>query len=105
MVLLIEIIRYGTMLSIRAGLVMGAGYRLAQGVTIAVRYSCVRLQGFVETSASGNRFAPERAVMDYQNQQFRVLKYLALAYAFVFTGLFSHARKRSLIVGLLLQLA
>ena len=36
--------RRRTMLSIRAGLVMGAGYRLAQGATIAVRYSCVRHQ-------------------------------------------------------------
>mgnify|MGYP000305816698 CR=1 FL=1 len=42
--------QYSTMLSIRSGLVMGAGYRLAQGVTVAVRYSCVREQGFRDTT-------------------------------------------------------
>jgi acyl-CoA oxidase len=95
--------QYGTMLQIRSGLVMGAGYRLAQGVTIAVRYSCVRHQGFVNTtdtaqaqatstavaSAASNgslRHATENAVLDYQNQQYRVLKQLCLSYAFVFTG-------------------
>lgn len=50
--------QYLTMLSIRAGLVAGAGYRLAQGATIATRYSCVRHQGFKDTSQEGDRNAP-----------------------------------------------
>lgn len=49
---------YTTMLQIRAGLVMGAGARLAQGVTIATRYSCVRQQGFKDTSST-SRLAEE----------------------------------------------
>lgn len=79
---------YSTMLQIRAGLVLGAGYRLAQGVTIATRYSCVRHQGFVDSqkSAESGRFAAERPVLDYQNQQFRVFKQLAACYAMVFAG-------------------
>ena len=79
-------LQYMTMLSIRAGLVAGAGYRLAHGVTIATRYSCVRHQGFKDTSQDNDRNAPERCVMDYQNQQYRLLKQLSLAYAFLFTG-------------------
>jgi len=78
--------QYSTMLSIRAALVMGAGYRLAQGVTIIARYSCVRSQGFVNPEKATNRLAAENVILDYQVQQFRVLKQLAIAYAFVFTG-------------------
>eukprot|EP01065_Artemidia_motanka_P020324 TRINITY_DN2433_c7_g1_i1.p1 TRINITY_DN2433_c7_g1~~TRINITY_DN2433_c7_g1_i1.p1 ORF type:complete len:702 (+),score=237.82 TRINITY_DN2433_c7_g1_i1:62-2167(+) len=78
--------QYLTMLSIRAGLVMMAGFRLAQGVTIAVRYSCVRHQGFVDTSQSAAYTSEERPIIDYQNQQLRVFRQLAFAYAMVFTG-------------------
>jgi len=78
--------QYSTMLAIRAGLVQGAGYRLAQGVAIATRYSCVRQQGFVDTAGPQDRTAPERVVMDYQNQRYRLLKQLAISYAYVFTG-------------------
>ncbi len=79
-------IQYTTMLNIRAGLVMSGGYRLAAAVTIAARYSCVRVQGFVDTNAASDRTAPENKIMEYQNQQYRLLKQLALAYAFTFTG-------------------
>jgi len=78
--------QYLTMLRIRAGLVISAGFRLAQGVTIATRYSCVRQQGFADTSAEGNRHAQEMTVMDYTNQRYRLLKQLSTAYAFVFAG-------------------
>eukprot|EP00948_MAST-09A_sp_MAST-9A-sp1_P001675 g1675.t1 len=90
---------YSTMLSIRAGLVMGAGYKLAQGVTVGVRYSVVRQQGFkgeiqdekqMKDGASVvpqyTHLAPEKSVLDYQIQSYRILKQLALAYAMVFTG-------------------
>ena len=73
------------MLSIRSGLVMSAGYRLAQTVTIASRYSCVRFQGFVDTN-SLSRTATEHQIIEYQNQQYRLFKQLALAYAMVWTG-------------------
>ena len=61
-------IQYSTMLSIRAGLVIGAGYKLAQGVTIATRYGAVRQQGFVDAAAN-NRLARENAILDYQTHQ------------------------------------
>ena len=78
-------LQYSTMLTIRTGLVMGAGYRLAQGVTIASRYSCVRRQGFEDT-ASTSRDAPELQIIEYQNQQYRLFKQLGMAYAMVWTG-------------------
>ena len=78
--------QYSTMLSIRAGLVIGAGYRLAQGVTIAIRYSCVRHQGFLDTQKENSRDEEENAIIEYQNQQYRLFKQLSLAYAFIFTG-------------------
>lgn len=78
--------QYSTMLSIRAGLVIGAGYRLAQGVTIAIRYSCVRHQGFLDTQKENSRNEEENAIIEYQNQQYRLFKQLSLAYAFIFTG-------------------
>jgi acyl-CoA oxidase len=78
-------IQYTTMLTIRSGLVMSAGYRLAQGVTVATRYSCVRRQGFVDTS-SNSRDAPENKIIEYSNQRYRLFKQLCLAYAMVWTG-------------------
>jgi acyl-CoA oxidase len=77
--------QYSTMLTIRTGLVMGAGYRLAQGVTIAARYSCVRRQGFEDTSST-SRDAPELQIIEYQNQQYRLFTQLSKAYAFIWTG-------------------
>jgi acyl-CoA oxidase len=79
-------VQYTTMLTIRSGLVMSSGYRLAQAVTIASRYSCVRKQGFVDTSPTTKRDAEEFAIAEYQNQQYRLFKQLALSYAFVWTG-------------------
>jgi len=78
-------IQYSTMLTIRSGLVMSAGYRLMQAVTIAARYSCVRRQGFVDTNSTA-RDAPELQIIEYQNQQYRLFKQLALAFAMVWTG-------------------
>jgi acyl-CoA oxidase len=72
---------YGAMLDVRATLVMKASFSLGRAVTIAVRYSAVRQQGFRQGSSM-----EEVQVLDYPTQQ-RVLMPL-LAYAFVlhFTG-------------------
>lgn len=80
---------------------MGAGYRLAQGVTIAVRYSCVRHQGFKqsqdpEAAARFGRFQPERPILDYQVQQLRVFRQLATAYGMVFAGKYMQQRFQQL---------
>lgn len=83
-------IQYTTMLSIRTALVITAGYKLAQGVTIASRYSCVRHQGFIDTEGvkKSDFTAPERPIIDYQTQAYRIIKQLSIAYGFIFTGKF-----------------
>jgi len=76
---------YLTMMGARAGMAAGAASMLQRSVTTAVRYSCVRKQGFIDTKSTGY-LAPENAVIDYQMQSFRLFKWLATAYAFIFTG-------------------
>lgn len=71
---------YGTMMYIRSRIVGGASSTLARACTIAVRYSAVRRQ----FSDADNE--PEKQVLDYRMQQYRLLPLLATAYAFHFTG-------------------
>lgn len=79
-------LHYTTMIFTRGAMLKSAGGYLARAATIAVRYSCVRKQGFVEHKKSISYTAPERAIIDYQVQRYRVLRQLANAYAIKFTG-------------------
>jgi acyl-CoA oxidase len=78
-------VHYTTMMTTRASMVGTAAARLSQACTIAVRYSCVREQGFSDTKTSTYQ-APERQIIDHKIQQYRLLKQLAHAYALKFTG-------------------
>ena len=49
-------------------------------VTISIRYSAVREQGYKDASDTG---AGEHVVLDYQCQQYRLVKALAHAYSFL----------------------
>lgn len=73
-------IHYITMMYVRAHISHESGKNLARGITIAVRYSCVRRQGFVGDTDE------ERQVMDYLTQQQTLLPLLASAYALRFAG-------------------
>ncbi|KAI8060774.1 acyl-CoA dehydrogenase/oxidase C-terminal [Gongronella butleri] len=78
---------YGTMVFVRANIVMGVRYALARATTIAIRYSTVRQQ-FVD-SANPKKWdnkVIETPVLDYTMQQYRLLPTLAAAYACFFTG-------------------
>ncbi|OZJ01406.1 hypothetical protein BZG36_05723 [Bifiguratus adelaidae] len=78
---------YGTMVFIRANLVMGVRYALARATTIAIRYSAIRSQ-FVD-AANPKKFngkTVETPVIDYTMQQYRLFPHLAAAYACFFTG-------------------
>jgi len=70
---------YGTMVIVRAGLVVSAFSALAQASTIAVRYGCVRKQGY-------DQKGEETKILDYRMQQYRLLPLVATAYALQFTG-------------------
>ena len=73
---------YLTMMGARVGMVAGAGAVLANAATVAVRYSCVRQQGFAKNRAAGARGAAplsfrseELAVIEYGVQQRRLLQW------------------------------
>ena len=76
-----QALKYITMMKTRNALAATAAGALAKACTIATRYSCVRKQGFKNTS-QGQRFdAEENQIMDYSVQRYRVLKWTAAAYA------------------------
>eukprot|EP00937_MAST-01D_sp_MAST-1D-sp2_P001966 g1966.t1 len=71
-----------SMMMMRVFNVQWAARDTAKAATIAVRYSCVRVQGFKDTTAPGGRGLGENTVMDYRVQQYRTLHALSLAYMF-----------------------
>ncbi|MFO0515361.1 MAG: acyl-CoA dehydrogenase, partial [bacterium] len=77
---------YMTMISTRAMMVMTAGARLAQSATIAVRYSLVRKQGFIDTKKGVSFKTPEHSIFDHKIQRYKLMKYLSQAYVIFFAG-------------------
>ncbi|KAG7340972.1 acyl-CoA oxidase [Nitzschia inconspicua] len=73
-------VAYITMMQVRAMIVNGASKALAMACTITLRYSAVRKQGFAEDGKT------EVQILDYTQQQHRILPLLAASYAFFFTG-------------------
>eukprot|EP00416_Gambierdiscus_australes_P016565 CAMPEP_0171076350 /NCGR_PEP_ID=MMETSP0766_2-20121228/13354_1 /TAXON_ID=439317 /ORGANISM="Gambierdiscus australes, Strain CAWD 149" /LENGTH=615 /DNA_ID=CAMNT_0011533315 /DNA_START=9 /DNA_END=1856 /DNA_ORIENTATION=+ len=74
--------KYIGMMTIRSGMVSGAYSMVANAATIAVRYLCIRRQGFKDSTSEQALESGEHAVLDYQLHQYRVFKALALAYTF-----------------------
>jgi len=69
---------------------------LSRAVTIAIRYSCVRRQGFVDTKKGASFKSSEKQIIDHSIQRYRLFKQLALAYAIRFTGLWMIRRFKDL---------
>jgi acyl-CoA oxidase len=82
----------------RTTFIMMAGAYLARAVTIAIRYSCVRRQGFIDTSTT-SYLSEERQIIDHHVQQYRLFKQLAISYAFKFSGLWMTKRQQSAKIG------
>jgi flavocytochrome c len=78
-------VHYTTMMTTRASMVNTGAARLAQAATIAIRYSCVRSQGFKDSKTNSFK-EPENKIIDYRIQQYRLFKQLAYAYGLRFTG-------------------
>ncbi|KAF7728497.1 hypothetical protein EC973_006050 [Apophysomyces ossiformis] len=74
---------YGTMVYVRANIVLESRYVLARAATVAIRYSAVRAQGNPSKGV-------ETPVLDYSMQQYRLLPIVAQAYACHFTGQAMH---------------
>lgn len=76
--------KYIGMMNIRVGMVGGAGRSAGQAATIAIRYSCVRRQGFKDSK--GGQVGAENCIMDYKMQQYRLFKALGASYLMLWTG-------------------
>jgi acyl-CoA oxidase len=79
-------LHYATMMFTRGFMVKGSGGFLARACTIAIRYSCVRRQGFAQQKKAKSYKSEERQIIDHQVQRYRLFRQLALAYAIKFTG-------------------
>jgi acyl-CoA oxidase len=93
-------IAYISMMQVRSYIIDEAGKHLAMACTIAIRYSAIRRQGFATTITTGRleenkkkKMETEREeekeelqVLDYTQQQHRLLPLLAASYCFFFTG-------------------
>ena len=84
---------YGTMVFVRSWIVIEASRYLARAITVAIRYSAVRLQfpkeeGTVSSAGKSGKKASveEEQVLNYQTQQHQLFPLLATAFAFHFTG-------------------
>lgn len=71
-----------TMMNTRMLFIASSGFDLAKAACIAVRYSCVRTQGFKDSTVADPLGAGigEHAIIEYQMQQYRLFKCLAYAY-------------------------
>ncbi|CBJ32604.1 acyl-CoA oxidase [Ectocarpus siliculosus] len=75
---------YGSMLAVRANIVINASRSLARALSIAFRFGAVRTQGYDEREGASP--GSERQVLDYPTQQRVLLPLLAHAYALHFAG-------------------
>eukprot|EP01065_Artemidia_motanka_P037993 TRINITY_DN46877_c0_g1_i1.p1 TRINITY_DN46877_c0_g1~~TRINITY_DN46877_c0_g1_i1.p1 ORF type:complete len:749 (+),score=239.42 TRINITY_DN46877_c0_g1_i1:75-2249(+) len=89
-------LHYISMLKTRVALTSTAGGSLAQACTIAARYSCVRRQGFADTRAGQSHLAPERQIIDYSVQRYRVLRRTAEAYAIKLSARWLLSRRKQI---------
>eukprot|EP01117_Protostelium_nocturnum_P017039 TRINITY_DN6862_c0_g1_i1.p1 TRINITY_DN6862_c0_g1~~TRINITY_DN6862_c0_g1_i1.p1 ORF type:complete len:713 (+),score=191.30 TRINITY_DN6862_c0_g1_i1:306-2141(+) len=74
---------YGTMVFVRANMILLAASALAKACTISIRYSVIREQGMVTPKQKD-----ETKLLNYKSQQYRLFPLLASAYAIHFTGEF-----------------
>jgi len=77
-----EKLLYGGMLRGRKMILKNAAFRLAQALTIATRYSTVRLQGQPFTNPTHQ----EPTIMSYKHQQHRLLTNIAKSYTMLFAS-------------------
>ena len=75
-----------SMMVMRVFNVQWAARDLSKAAAIAVRYSCVRRQGFKDTTSVAGQRGGEHVIMDYRMQQYRTLKALSFAYSLVWNA-------------------
>ncbi|GBG34285.1 Peroxisomal acyl-coenzyme A oxidase 1 [Hondaea fermentalgiana] len=87
---------YLTMVQARAGMTSLSAGKLAAACTVAVRYSCVRVQGFADTSEGQSYRSAENQVIEYQIQRSRLFKQVAICYAMRASGSWMNEAVRKL---------
>jgi acyl-CoA oxidase len=75
-----EKLGYGTMMIARANIAEMSYSYLSKATTIAIRYSCVRRQGYVGNSKG------ETKILEYRTQQEKLFPQLAASFALKFTS-------------------
>ncbi|CDS03588.1 hypothetical protein LRAMOSA00990 [Lichtheimia ramosa] len=82
---------YGTMVFVRANIVLESRLVLARAATVAIRYSAVRAQFVDEANPKKvDTKTVETPVLDYRMQQYRLFPIIAQAYACHFTAIEMH---------------
>lgn len=71
---------YGSMMYVRAVIILDTYHKLASAVTIAIRYSAVRRQTVLYPNKD------EEQILNFQTQQYKLFTVLSKAFAFFFTG-------------------
>mmetsp|Transcript_22901 Transcript_22901/g.41091 ORF Transcript_22901/g.41091 Transcript_22901/m.41091 type:complete len:452 (-) Transcript_22901:104-1459(-) len=86
------------MMQVRAYIIHMSSEALSMACTIAIRYSAIRRQGYnADADTKRNNNAPnEFQVLDYRQQQYRLLPLLAASYAIHFTGKHVLARLKNI---------
>ncbi|KAF9935540.1 Peroxisomal acyl-coenzyme A oxidase 1, partial [Modicella reniformis] len=74
---------YATMVAIRANIVKNAGLALGHTLTVAIRYSLIRVQGGDNLPSQKGQ---EVKIIDHGMQRYRLTTSLALSYAMLMTG-------------------
>jgi len=77
--------KYISMMEIRRDFVNWSAQSLGKAATIAIRYSCVRKQGYVNNESET---LGENQVLNYKMQQYRLFKALSLSYMFFWNARF-----------------
>ncbi|KAI9321330.1 acyl-CoA dehydrogenase/oxidase [Dichotomocladium elegans] len=86
-----EKLAYGTMVFVRANIVLESRLVLARAATVAIRYSAVRAQFIDDANPKKvKNVVVETPVLDYRMQQYRLFPVIAQAYACHFTALEMH---------------
>ena len=85
-------------MQVRAYIIHSSNDALAMACTIAIRYSTIRRQGYnADADKKREENAPnEIQVLDYRQQQYRLLPLLAASYAIFFSGKHVLARLKNI---------
>merc|ERR1719473_500555 len=72
-----------SMMETRVEFVGKSAASLGKAATIAIRYACVRHQGFKDSLAEDPLLQGEHKIIEYRMQQYRCFKALGLSYMFL----------------------